>query len=133
MDIAGLVLALSHVACKTIALLTEVHEAPSEKTKLGQEVASLLSRILEFKAALDGSVSAGSDTWALGFSDQAIQNLTKDLENLCEKLEHASKSRVKWVVSSVIWLTEKKDVARILDEVARVKQDINLALSGNNL
>lgn len=133
MDIAGLVLALSHVACKTIALLTEVHEASSEKTKLGQEVASLLSRILEFKAALDSSVPAGSETWALGFSDQAIQRLTKDLENLCKKLEHASTSKVKQVVSSVLWLTEKKDVARILDEVARVKQDINLALSGNNL
>lgn len=133
MDAAGLVLALSQVACKTIALLVEFHEASSERTKLGQEVASLLSRILEFKAALDASVYAGSDTWALGFSNQAIQELTKDLNNLCKKLEQTSKSRVKQVVSSVLWLTEKKDVARILDKVARVKQDIDLAISGNNL
>ncbi|KAI7782006.1 hypothetical protein LA080_013944 [Diaporthe eres] len=133
MDVAGLVLALSQVACKTIALLVEVHEASSERTKLGQEVASLLSRTLEFKAALDASVYAGSDTWALGFSDQSIQELTRDLNNLCKKLEQTSKSRVKQVVSSVLWLTEKRDVARILDKVARVKQDIDLAISGNNL
>lgn len=133
MDVAGLVLALSQVACKTIALLIEVHEASSERTKFGQEVTSLLARILEFKSFLDGSVSAGSDTWALGFSDQAIQELTKDFDNLCKKLEQTSKSRVRQVVSSVFWLTEKKDVARILDKMARVKQDIDLAISGNNL
>lgn len=57
---------------------------------------------------------------------QFLISQQKDLDHLCQKFKHASKSRVKQVVSPIFWWTEKKAAARILDKVARVKQDISL-------